>query len=1784
MERNWRRSKEADRRFDPPSGRGGEDGRRGVQQETLNESALQRESRAGLKAEATGKEGVKKLVYRGRIECTAEPRPRGSRKGQKREGKGSSEAQRGEKPPRHTQEIFHVFEFLWFAFSCKNRGGFTVANYADAALVRRVFLIASRHTEVFPYPSKSRSRRRGSYLRAAATAANSLPRRAPTALARPLPRRLLSSLLLPLLPPLLFRLPSLRRLRSGGRGRGGGGCPFFFSWRGAPRGEAAASVASEYAADVVYDLLLGVAFGLLDIPLWGRREQHQLFLRFFVPRAEGPEAVGSATGKAEGEGEGGDRADEGWEAGEAGVFSAPAIFSAFHRFLRDLPLLAASAPFLAAYRRPQSQPQPQRQPLHLSHGGEEESPGTGAAGERGNEREHSQAYHPSWRNLAVILHVLEAFLATPRTLPSLLSSLSLETPPAASWSSSAAGPRRSPAPAPLLRGDALLHALLNLPALVEAALRALPGGAAAACSSALLPPALASSAFSQRLGFAFVAVWRRALAATPHATRRRGGRACEAQALSVFGVAAPAEERQRSRGRSRALEGAASPEGSGLRSPRDGEEGRDAESEERPAGATGFASVPSEAPEALRVATRRFVLRGHASFLARALVASLLAATSFEEAAQTSEALCAEESGGSSCRGEAASAPVVSSQCGGDGRGGGASRAESAQPARRDHEEVCAVAFFITRELSREDACGPAAHAFVSVCLREASPLLFLAAAQLPGTDSLSLAFSAQQRDGPAHASLLAFHSAAAPRLACSILLGLLRVSSSSSPRAASRTVETRFLSQFLLTTLDPCASRPLPLPLSLFLLDLLAGSFASATSSSPVVNPASSASAAALSAPPGPAFSPFFALAFLDLLQHLLQLWANQDCELVSLSLHQHLLLACLLARALASLAYLERVLGVRPSGPEAARASRPAAEEPLRAADALLRSRLRTAFSANKKFSCLMRGIHARLASSEEFLRLLGMLLAERIARETLARLGKTSKADAPQGVQAGEEGEEEGLAFRELRDPQVVSRHPKLLLFAAAESARWIHAPRPELVERPGDGDAVGSGGAEAPAEAGRARPGGGGPQPAHGGDEEQTLPPYEPVGETLEELQRVRALAAVLHEKRCRSRAQGFASAPSCFAKLNEEAGNRHAVRADACMRSLEGESREEGRDTLRESQASSGASSPHARRATSALRSCAPEPASCAAESCAAGGEHAEECGREQAKAKGRAIQIVSDEATSDEEDEDDRYFQSLPDLPVFDASGSGGPAPGASAAARASSYSPLASASPSPSSPSPLASLAGASHFFVLPSPPPGAPNLPQSVRQVVEWLSGEIHIVDEATSHFSSVDPCTPPATMAGPNELPAHRLYRVAAALHCCPLLLLLQADLPGSPQAFLRQRQRDGDRDANALLASREFQDVHLAPRLLRLLLSIQTNIGEAPGELEVLRRTSISALLAVQLAPLLSPVCETLLDSQVSLHQKLLLLDALQRAAAWLAAGAPRNWRLLRPDMPEEEGGDAEAANRDSAEEGRDEAKTEEGGGPFLEPSAEGSREGGDRRARRFAHPSRAASSSMNLFMPHSSAVCTRMLSLLDLPAYPSSDFAEEQMHAHRLACHERLLQQETVVASLLHTVGAAMQLSGRASLDAEELAAMTFRAAVRFKDHKDRNVRRAALALLAAATSVARSLDTLLSSIEYAERSLGCTHALAQRAGGSGEPTGEARRLSTQEDDDSGLWSFRDENAGFLLREKEVYVVGAEVKGGQGTVEWLKTQMQEDPDELCRRLASLVLGLWLELPS
>ncbi|KYK62369.1 hypothetical protein TGPRC2_220920 [Toxoplasma gondii TgCatPRC2] len=1465
--------------------------------------------------------------------------------------------------------------------------------------------------------------------------------------------------------------------------------------------EAARQTLEETAAtETLENILTAVAYGLLDLPRWPQREQ-QLILRCFLPRSKAEE-------RERGEGEEGEEGEGEEEEGtEGGVFGALTIFSAFHRFLSGWPREAESPAFLVSCRA--------------------------ALEQRRDEREKAvdgdatiRFYHPSWRSWTVVLHLLEVFVSAPSTLPSLLSCLSPSASPAPGSSCSSSSSRsfscsRGVPACPAETVEFLT--LLSLPSLVEAALCALPGGPVA--FSCLLPASLSSSACSSRLATALLTAWGR-LAAFGREPRecRDGNRETETTQRAETAAGGPRISR---------AEWQREEEGEPKREESDGYRQKAGNAEMKCGDVHAEDPFFENVPEALLAATRRFLLRGHAASLARAFLVALLSQDAAREETGRGESWKQQQQKGTA-RAEGA----------GETRDGGESKGAERK------EEICCVAEFLAGAVSREDPGGPASHALLSACLRELEPLFFLSASH-----ASSPVVSDFHGDGPR----LSLHSLAAPRLLQSLLRGFCRLSPCSSSR---RGLDSGFLSQFLFKALDPSSSHLLPLPIALFLLDFLSGSFhcspplpsspcsssssslSSSSCSSSVCGRAAEVEGGATEVASELVFSPLFALSFVDLLQLFLHLWANGDGALVSLSLHQHLLLTCFLSRSLSNLTHLQRRLASLSSS------SSPSLSgwipSVLEAPSLELLKRRLHAFSARKKFAALMRGIHARLGSSEEALRLLGMLAAEKMARETLLRVtgkrGETNGREARR-LEGKDSDRETALEFRELRDPTVLSRHPALLFVAATERRGWTRHPRSELEFEGDERDKQGKeAGNDVSGERARPKEGGG----------EKSDPELERflIGETTEELHRLHEISYLLHAQKKRQQASSFLDS---LAFLDQLRGPRDGI-SSVCYK-------EENRNCER-SVSLPSSSSPSSSPASSS--SFSPSSSSSSSTSSAVVAEERQVASRALApedKKVVHSIRVVSVDEDTDSDDEDDRYFQTLPDLPAFDAS----------------------PPSPSPSSPLPSSSFPAASRF-VLPVAPAGSPHLPQSVRQVVEWLGGEIHTADESSA-AASRDPCS---HSSGTNELPSRRLFRVSAALHCCPLLLLLQAKADSAATLFtLTHGGMEKERLSSCF--SWEFRDPLLAPRLLRLLLSVDTGVGTQPTELERMRQTSLAALLALQLEPLLPLLAATLLDSQASQHQKLLLLEALQRAASWLAAGAPRRWTLL---SPAENGEETEGEERgpclrhDKLTDAFGACEGEESGWDWRGP------EPGE-RSRRFAHAPQRAQVAINLFMPHASSVCTALLALLERPMYPATDFAAQQNFAERAAAHRRLLSQPPVVASLLHTAGVSVQLAGYGSLDAEILATTGLRAAIAFQSHRDRSVRRGALSLLAAVAAAAKSLDALFAAVEDAERALGCPYtpeAAAAACGGRQVATGDLEREGSlpdfwqQEGEEDLCEDAEEDSAGFLLREKQVYVVGGASQGGQSVVERLKDQMQNDPDEVCRRLAALVLSLWLELPG
>lgn len=1537
-------------------------------------------------------------------------------------------------------------------------------------------------------------------------------------------------------------------------------------------------------------------------------------------------------------------------------FSSRTIFKAFYNFLNQWLLFAEDALSVAA------------SPAFCAPQGRE--------GERGNLDQEDAAWPPSWRQWAFIIRLLERFFQRRYLRPLFLSLKSGDASPSASGSERSS--RVASQRASLEHGnlDLAVKHLLAFPALLEESVSCLPGGPVA--SRTLIPTSLSFRHLEHEAAACLFYLWCcKTTLRTKKEAKKEGGDETreprdvltESREPDTFLPRGARSGKEESRGKKD--HHTTDDDDKGQEVYEEGQRRRGEGDEEFLVDGldeTPGTRLPSS--EEMGEATRRFVMRGHASALARVVVLFLLSSS------PSSRSVKKKASGET---GHAGSDFLLAVRC-------------------------------LVEGLRRVDLRGGlTVLTFLGAALKELSPFFFLSSKASLGSsvDSATRpAFSGEPADAEHPSSsrsssshlhcwtnCLSVHSLGALRLLRALLLACIpapdkggdphpfSVAAGTSAQVSLPQIDELF--QLLLRVADPRSARCLPLPSALAVIDLLAGDEILAWLPIP-------GRSAGLSRPSrdedwvgrsgerpealegqlkealpaegkdegllflsSPADGFALILAFIDFLDHLLQLWETPEI-LREVSLHQHIALTAMLLRCLGGMRRLEdRILRNR-SGEE----PRPGHNSRTRTCtggqagcpptdggcceserkERLVFSKLtpammetvrrRFAFGTGREHRVrrLMEGVHLRLGSAEEVVRCCGMAIAEELASLLVASLRgedlpknerpsvspsafDSADASSVRGEGRGRErAPVDGLRFRELRDAQLAERHPVLVKYLrAVECEGWTVAPRLGLQSvdwetktkarwenylRNTRNDVSVAGetkeGALKRADHPDLRP-----DQSVEGEREVEEPLVVP--ESQDDLGQV---AQLLHFLNPPTAVQGWDDAdmavsatrgaparPDVETGSGKPLGDERELDAKPCSAKqasfVKQPSAEGGRDLF-----PGGGHTPSSRSAS----------------------------GSSDVQQGKRSIRVaVSADDEDESSDEDNAYFESLPDLaPMQPVSGScREEAQGTPPQQLGERRDALLVSSGGPGPEVALPSL--------LPQPPPGAPGLPQSVRQVTEWLTGSMHVVDESPDTYGQLDPASSSArgSAAGGNEAPAHRAFRISAALHTCAPLTLLQ----------FCSAMKTGGRSRPAVCSPSEcpgeFSDPYLGPRLLRALVATETAHGAG---LETLRRAGLAALLAVQLTRLLPLLCEILTSTDYVVGQRLVLLESLQKAMAWLANGAPRDWSCLR-GVEEDEGLEAETDEEetvDSAVRGKGlspgkedpnkqesfrgfrsgqansgkllgarqgmgsangtgaprQTEEEEATGPTTPgATADSARwhkqeENGFRwregRTRRFAHPTPPVRTTPNYLVPHAERICVELFAVLEIPCFPASaDFLTQQRHRQRLAAHKQALSQPVLMASILHTVGVCIQNAGQGILNAAEVYGHAVRAAHRFKGHADRHVRRAALGLLAAVGAVpGASVGSLVSWIEDAE--VGCIYTPGWELECAGE---------------GGLPGIRTTpGAGVFLPERQKYAVGVSRGGAAAIVQWLQAQAQSDPDEVSRQLAGLVLSTWLELPS
>ncbi|PHJ25645.1 hypothetical protein CSUI_000506 [Cystoisospora suis] len=1431
--------------------------------------------------------------------------------------------------------------------------------------------------------------------------------------------------------------------------------------------------------------------------------------------------------------------------------------------------------------------------------------------------------------------------------------------------------------------DLVMQHLLGFPALLEEAVSYLPGGGVA--SRTLIPTSLSFPYIEHEVAGCLLTLWsctsilrrRKEEGKTHRKDWRREEKAVSSTAhegarASVFvrGIDGTCQETQHGEDNSVHKD-----EGTGREGKERKRKGRDSEwkflLEEH--------EMLDDHPfslESMREATRRFVMRGHVTALARVVVLSLLPSSQTKKKA-----------------------------------GGG--RTEQATLG------LLATVRCLAEELRRAEVRGPAVLTFITACLRELSPFFFLSSPNAylcrVADDSSSSRILLEPVCSEPHNSTnapwsrvvsrlrhstncLSAHSVSALHLLRTLLLSCIPIvdchgSPSPLTAAGSSSVQVSLpqvdeLFQVLLKMVDPRSPRCLPLPPALAVIDLLGGDELLAwiptdrrsadlsgiktcdrdSCGRPTESPGTPKKPLETSLTgdhEGQSFSSpsgglALMLTFVDFSDHLLQLWETAE-TLREVSLHQHVALTVMLLRCLSAVCRLEgRVLQNYQreelcSGPtNPTRTCTPGcsascdgshggsnAYDPRIWGEKLVFSvltpemieivRRRFIFKGiarEQRLRRLMEGVHLRLGSSEEIVRCCGMAVAEDLAHLLVVSLTgaeeTTANGRAPASHRASHSGFEnagsakdgsrqkgrrtvDGLRFSELREPQLEGRHPIFVKYLRAVKCEgWLIARRLGLhsvaleAERKTNWRSDSNNNQENTHVTGNSEKKEGRPSERSDTSGARAEPSAESeteveellvVPETQDDVGHLEQLHQFLNPPRVAEKAWMCA-----VSTVAEETAALEVATSD--KKPLGDEVKE---DTM--SSPTSKATSSPIQLSSKANGDVSPAGHKSAPSSIT--------CFSPDVKRSIRVAVTGDDEEESS--DEDNAYFESLPDLaPMQPLSGP----------CRESQMETSAYEQPSGQPDSRLLPPCGPAESLaprLLPQPPPGAPGLPQSVRQVAEWLTGTMHVVDESPETYGQLDPASSAArgNAAGGNEPPAHRMFRISAALHTCAPLLLLQF------YSALKTRNRSRPEVRLPPECPGEFSDPYLGPRLLRALLTTETAHGTG---LEIIRRESLAALLAVQLSSLLPLLCEILTSTDYVVGQRLVLLEALQKAMAWLADGAPKDWTCLRGVEEQDQETDADEDAEDSDDSvgheedllsslkespddpecflGREEGEVNHenpGGTPQrrgsysrvhrMHPSEErdtgavaGEEAAGavfwnhaeDRlrwrggRTRRFAHPTQAVRTTVNYLVPHAERVCVQLLAVLELPSFPASaDFLTQQRHRQRLAAHRQALSQPLLVASILHTVGVCIQHTGQGLLNAGELYGLAIRTAHRFKGHADRHVRRAALGLLAAIGAMPGvRVSSLVSWIEDAE--VGCIYTPGWELESQGEGGFPGGR--------------RTPGGSVFFPECQKYTVGVRRGGATAIVQWLQAQMQSDPDEVCRQLSGLVLSMWLELPS
>ncbi|OEH78884.1 putative mannose-1-phosphate guanylyltransferase [Cyclospora cayetanensis] len=301
----------------------------------------------------------------------------------------------------------------------------------------------------------------------------------------------------------------------------------------------------------------------------------------------------------------------------------------------------------------------------------------------------------------------------------------------------------------------------------------------------------------------------------------------------------------------------------------------------------------------------------------------------------------------------------------------------------------------------------------------------------------------------------------------------------------------------------------------------------------------------------------------------------------------------------------------------------------------------------------------------------------------------------------------------------------------------------------------------------------------------------------------------------------------------------------------------------------------------------------------------------------------------------------------------------------------------------------PLAPVSGGSREGT--GAPPGGP---QTLWQALEWLLGNPVLSDvcPAATAAAAGDPLKrgPQGSAA---RAPSQRLMREAAAAQAVTRIAVLQVQryLQWNPLGLPTGCLQGAPDEVRAVEGSvtgfitDQMEDAVALP-LLQALLGLDCSLQ--PALLKPLVTAAASAVFAAYFPLLLRQLGQLLLHQQSSISQKLLLLQALQRAARWLRDGAPRDGRALYTDnsLPKKPPKPSQLKQANSQEEQPQQGdyggppgpnpldcEQPEGPQPLAPPQKEQQRQMQARflsevRVRRFARPSVPLRGAINLFAP------------------------------------------------------------------------------------------------------------------------------------------------------------------------------------------------------------------------